>query len=181
MTKKSDVATILGTVFIVSYQREPTACHLHADLVRATCVERDPELGYGSVRVVLLGRERFVVEDRLLDPATLTVDDVGLVLDAVVIEQIDEGVRFLLRLAVHHREIDLLQGVRLYRGRKTRGGSFAFGIDHHTAHSAVESVDDPDVAAVLQTEQIGKTRLVSAFLGNDANRLANDENEFVLI
>ena len=181
MAEEGDIGAILCAVLIVANEGETARGELHANLVRSARMETDFEAGNRSELLVVKRFEHFIVENSLFDTLAGAVNDKGFVFEPIVKKKIGKRCAVGFGLAVDDCEIDFLQSVRLHRGGKLCGGGFRARVDHHTADPTVETVDDPDVSAVLRAERIGKPRAVCRFFGDDADGLFDDEDRVVSV
>ena len=118
MAKERDLTPILRTVFAISQQRHSARRKLHADLMRSARMKTNTQQGDLSEGLLLVGLARLVVKDRFLDTVSCTIHHVGLVFDAVVIEQIGQRCRRCLGSTVNDCKVGLFERPGLNRRRK---------------------------------------------------------------
>ena len=170
-----------ASVLAIPQKGKPTVRKLGADLMGSARVQTDFQKREVSEECVVDRFQRLVVKDRFLYALSRTRRHVGLVGKAVVEQEILQRGTFLGGTTADHGKIFFLHFVLLHRRGELGGRDGGLGVDHHTAHASVQSVNDPNVALVFVGKKIGKAILVRRLLREQLRRLDRYPEVAILI
>lgn len=114
-----------------------------------------------------------VAQNRLFHPAAYPTNRVNFVFRAIVVKQIAQFAFGFRENARNGGKVFFPEPTGGNESRKPRCFQGRFCVNCHTAHLAVESMDDPRVAVVFGGEEIGKPMSAVRF-AHDTRRLTHD-------